>query len=207
MYYEGKQHGLPYDPLKAIITPRPIGWISTLDANGVANLAPYSFFNAVNANPGILVFSSEELKHSARNARDQGEFVFSLATAALTDAINISSDALPDGVSEYDAAKLEAAPCRCVAPPRVAASPASMECKTLDVIELRDQHGDSINAFLVIGQILATHIDDRYIVDGRFDTAAAEPLARCGYRDYAKVSETFELLRPTDDGNYTGVDR
>lgn len=208
MYYEGhKNHGLPFDPFKAIITPRPIGWIATVDTNGVTNLAPYSFFNAVTADPPILAFSSESLKDSARNARDTGEFVFSLATVALKDEMNLSSDTLAPGKSEFELTGLAAAPSTLVKPPRVASSPAAMECKTLSCEPLRNINGQETGAWLVLGQVVATHIRDEFIRDGRFDTAAAQPLARCGYRDYAAVTEVFELMRPTDGASYDGVDR
>jgi len=208
VYYPANEHhGLAFDPFKAIIAPRPIGWISTLDSQGRVNLAPYSFFNALTSSPPMLMFSSESLKDSASNARDSGEFAFSLATSTLQNEMNISSDTLPPGESEYAAAGLEMAECRLISAPRVAASPASMECVTLSCTELKDRDGKPVDTFMVIGQVVGVHISDDYIVDGRFDTAAANPLARCGYRDYAAVSETFELMRPTDGGTYTGVDR
>ncbi len=208
MYYEGhNNHGLSFDPFKAIITPRPIGWISTVDGDGKVNLAPYSFFNALSANPPLLAFSSESLKDSARNARETGEFVFSLATVGLQAEMNASSNTLPPGASEYEHGGIAQAPCKLVKPPRVAASPASMECKTLSVQELVDIDGKPADTYLVIGQVIATHIDDAYIKNGRFDTAAAKPLARCGYRDYAGVESVFELMRPTDSDTYDGVDR
>jgi flavin reductase (DIM6/NTAB) family NADH-FMN oxidoreductase RutF len=208
MYYEGHQnHGLAFDPFKAIITPRPIGWISTVDQQGATNLAPYSFFNAVTADPPILAFGSESYKDSARNARETGEFVFSLATVALKNEMNLSSDTLAPGQSEFELTGLEAAASRRVAPPRVALSPAAMECKTLSCEPLRDLNGQETGAWLVLGQVVATHIRDEFIRDGRFDTAFAQPLARCGYRDYAAVTEVFELMRPTDGATYDGVDR
>lgn len=208
MYYEAHQaHGLAHDPFKAIIAPRPIGWISTVDNTGTPNLAPYSFFNALSSSPPILMFSSETLKDSARNARDTGEFVFSLATEKLQTEMNVSSDSVPAGENEYLNAKLATAKCNKVSAPRVAASPASMECVTLSCEEILDQHGKPIDTFLVIGQVVAIHISDEFIKDGRFDTAAANPLARCGYRDYASVTEVFEIMRPTDGKVYDGIDR
>lgn len=200
-------HGLAFDPFKAIITPRPIGWISTVNEAGVPNLAPYSFFNALSTSPHLLMFSSEGFKHSVENVKKTGEFVFSLATVDLQDQMNISSDTVPAGENEFLMAGLEMGECRKVKPPRVAASPASMECKLLRCEELLDLDGNPTDTFLVIGQVVACHIDDNYIRDGRFDTAAAKPLARCGYRDYAAVNDVFELMRPTDGGSYTGVDR
>ncbi len=200
-------HGLAFDPFKAIITPRPIGWISTVNQAGVPNLAPYSFFNALSSSPHLLMFSSEGFKHSAENAKNTGEFVFSLATVGLKDQMNLSSDTVPAGQNEYLSANLEMGECHKVKPPRVAASPASMECKVLRCDELHDLDDQPVDTFLVIGQVIAWHIDDNYIKDGLFDTAAANPLARCGYRDYAAVNEVFELMRPSDGGTYTGVDR
>lgn len=198
MFYEGNEHGLKHDPFKAIITPRPIGWISTVDKDGVPNLAPYSFFNAMGSRPNFLAFASEELKDSARNAQDTGEFVFSLCTTALADAMNLSCANVPADVNEYEHAGLEAAACRLVKAPRVAASPASLECKTVMAQPLVDIDGNTTKNFLVIGQVVAVHIDDDYLVDGRFDTARAAPLSRCGYRDYASITELIELMRPDD---------
>ena len=200
-------HGLPYDPFKSIVAPRPIGWISTINASGIPNLAPYSFFNALSSSPHLLMFSSETFKHSAGNAKESGEFVFSLSTWDLKDQMNISSDTVAEGVNEFEAAGLEMAKSEKVKPPRVAASPASMECKVLRCEELTDLDGKPVDTYLVIGQVVAWHIDDKYIKDGRFDILAARPMARCGYRDYAMVDNVFELLRPTDSGKYDGVDR
>jgi len=208
MFYKiGEPHNLAHDPFKAIIAPRPIGWISTLGPEGVPNLAPYSFFNALTSSPPMLMFSSERFKDSANNAKESGEFSFSLATAPLQDQMNTSSDTLPPDQSEYEAANLAMAHCDLIKAPRVADSPASMECKTISCSELRDLNGDPVDTFLVIGQVVAVHINDHFIKDGRFDTAGAQPLARCGYRDYAQVNEVFELMRPTDGGVFTGVDR
>jgi len=200
-------HGLPYDPFKSIVAPRPIGWISTVNASGTPNLAPYSFFNALSSSPHLLMFSSETFKHSASNAKTSGEFVFSLSTWDLKDQMNISSDTVDEGVNEFEAAGLEMASSEKVKPPRVAASPASMECKVLRCEELTDLDGKPVDTYLVIGQVVAWHIDDKYLKDGRFDILAARPMARCGYRDYAMVDNVFELLRPTDGGQYDGTDR
>lgn len=197
MFYEPiLGHGLPHDPFKAIVAPRPIGWISTLDLQGRRNLAPYSFFNGVCGNPPMVMFSSEGFKHSAENARDTGEFVCSLATHGLRDEMNATSAPLPKGEDEFLRAGLEAAPSRTVRPPRVAKSPAALECKTLSVTELKDMHGASVGRYVVIGQVTGVHIDDAFLTNGLFDTAKAQALARCGYMDYAIVFETFSLQRP-----------
>jgi len=203
MFYEPRLgHGLPHDPFKAIVSPRPIGWISTLDRQGRANLAPYSFFNAVHSRPPMLAFTSETMKDSAENALATGEFVFNLCSRPLFHAMNLSSDTLPAGTSEFEAAGLASAPSRVVDAPRVAASPAAMECKVVSSMQLRDLDGEVLSGWLIIGQVVGVHIDDAYLRDGRFDTAAAQPLARCGYRDYAAVTELFEALRPSDAGRY-----
>ena len=203
MFYEPRLgHGLPHDPFKAIIAPRPIGWISTLGATGAPNLAPYSFFNAVHSKPPMLAFTSESMKHSAANAIATGEFVYNLCSRDLFDAMNISSGDFPEGVNEFEAAGLEMAPCHVVRAPRVAAAPAALECKVAQAMQLRDAAGGLLEGWIIIGQVVGVHIADAYLRNGRFDTAAAQPLARCGYRDYAALGELFEALRPTDGGSY-----
>jgi flavin reductase (DIM6/NTAB) family NADH-FMN oxidoreductase RutF len=203
MFYEPRNgHGLPHDPFKAIIAPRPIGWVSTVDAEGQPNLAPYSFFNAVHSNPQMLMFTTESMKHSAANAIATGEFVFNLVSRELFDAMNISSGDFAAGVSEFEAAGLVAAPSRVVKAPRVAAAPANLECKVVSHFQLQDVEGKPLQGWMVIGQVVGVHIQDSYLRDGRFDTALAQSVARCGYRDYAAVTEVFEALRPTDGGAY-----
>ena len=203
MFYEPRLgHGLPHDPFKAIIAPRPVGWISTVDAEGRPNLAPYSFFNAVHSRPPMLAFTSESMKHSAANAIATGEFVFNLCTVPLFEAMNISSGDLPTGASEFEAAKLEAAPCRLVKAPRVAAAPAALECKVAGSMQLKDAAGRTLEGWIIIGEVVGVHINEAFLTDGRFDTAKAQPVARCGYRDYAAVTTVFEALRPTDGGAY-----
>jgi flavin reductase (DIM6/NTAB) family NADH-FMN oxidoreductase RutF len=198
MFYTDEQGyaPLPFDPFKAIIAPRPIGWISTLDPNGRPNLAPYSFFNAVSSRPNMIGFSSDGLKHSPRNARETGEFVFNLSTLDLMQEMNRTAEDVADGINEFDLAALEMAPCKLVRPPRVAAAAAALECKLISCTELIDLNGRRTNRWWVVGQVVATHINDRFIKNGRFDTAGARPLGRCGYHDYAVVEGTIELLRP-----------
>jgi flavin reductase (DIM6/NTAB) family NADH-FMN oxidoreductase RutF len=198
MFYTDEQGyaPLPFDPFKAIIAPRPIGWISTLDPKGQPNLAPYSFFNAVSSRPNMIGFSSDGLKHSPRNARETGEFVFNLSTLDLMQEMNRTAQDVDDGINEFDLAALEMAPCKLVRPPRVAAAAAALECKLISCSELIDLNGRPTNRWWVVGQVVATHINDRFIKQGRFDTAGARPLGRCGYHDYAVVDGTIELLRP-----------
>lgn len=203
MFYEPRNgHGLPHDPFKAIVAPRPIGWISTLDTQGRPNLAPYSFFNAVHSRPPMVMFTSETMKHSAANAIATGEFVFNLCTHPLFDAMNASSAALAAGEDEFVAAGLETAPSRIVKAPRVAAALAALECRLVQSMQLHDADGRALEGWIMIGQVVGVHIDEAFLREGRFDTAAAQPLARCGYRDYAVVTDMFEALRPTDAGAF-----
>ena len=199
MFYEttGRDKALlPRDPFKAIVAPRPIGWISTRALDGRVNLAPYSFFNAFNSVPPIVGFSSEGCKDSASFARDSGEFVANLASRDLMQAMNSTSAPLPRGKSEFVHAGLTMAPCRLVKAPRVAEAHAALECKVVAVTPLKDSRGEAINSYLVLGEVVAFHIDDALIREGRFDTAAAQPLARCGYQDYAVVESLIALARP-----------
>ncbi len=198
-YEPSKGHGLSHNPFKAIIAPRPIGWISTRDRQGRVNLAPYSFFNAFSETPPILGFSSYGRKDSLRNAEETGEFVFNLATRPLADAMNLTSVVLARGVDEFVLAGLTPAPCRNVAAPRVEESPASMECKLLQIVPIIDLDGNQSNCFLVLGQVVGVHLDPACLKDGLFDMAAAQTIARCGYQsDYVEVTSLFQMLRPTN---------
>jgi flavin reductase (DIM6/NTAB) family NADH-FMN oxidoreductase RutF len=198
-YEPATGHGLPHDPFKAIVAPRPIGWVSTLSAGGTPNLAPYSFFNAINDAPPMVAFASNGTKHSLANIEATGEFVCNLATRALAEAVNATSAVVPEEVDEFALAGLEPAPSRVVAPPRVAASPAALECRLLRVVDLADLDGVPAAYRLVIGQVVGVHVDRDYLRDGLFDTAAARPIARAGYRDeyFEATPETlFRMLRP-----------
>jgi flavin reductase (DIM6/NTAB) family NADH-FMN oxidoreductase RutF len=195
-YGDNRPDSLRYNPFKAIIAPRPIGWIGTIDPGGQPNLAPYSFFNGVGSDPDMVMFSSEGAKHSSTYARERGEFTFSLATEALAEQMNISSGNEPDGANEFELAGLEYGTPVVVKTPFVAASPAALECVTLEVRQLSDRHGTLLERYLVIGEVVQTHIHDEYVRDGRFDTVGARPIARMGYHDYATVTEAWEMKRP-----------
>ena len=193
---------LPHDPFKAIVAPRPIGWISTRALDGRVNLAPYSFFNGFASNPPIVGFSSDGgYKDSATFAKDSGEFVANLATLALRDPMNLTSAPFPRGENEFLHAGLTMAPCRLVAAPRVLESPASLECKVVEVVEIKNRAGEWRGHVLTLGEVVGVHIDEAFIRDGRFDTARAKPLARCGYQDYAVVEQVFSLARPKGGGD------
>lgn len=199
MFYQPAKndHGLPHSPLKAIVAPRPIGWISSLSPQGVANLAPYSFFNLIGDDPALVMFSSTSRKHSVANIEATGEFVCSLAVAGLIDEVNVSSAAVPHEVSEFDLTGLAKAPSRLVKPPRVAAAPAALECVHVDTIQLKGRDGRLADQYMVIGEVIGVYMDDAAIVDGRFDAARARSLARCGYLDYAAIEHLVARERPT----------
>jgi flavin reductase (DIM6/NTAB) family NADH-FMN oxidoreductase RutF len=192
---------LPHDPFKGLIAPRPVGWISTMALNGDINLAPYSFFNAFSGAPPLVGFSSEGYKDSASFAQESGEFVWNMATWDLRDQMNASSAPLPRGTSEFAHAGLEQAPSRLVKAPRVAASPASLECKVTQVVRLKDIGGAETDRHLVIGQVIGVHLNEAYLRDGIMDITLMKPIARCGYQDYAVVDKVFAIKRPPGAGN------
>jgi flavin reductase (DIM6/NTAB) family NADH-FMN oxidoreductase RutF len=198
-FYEPRLgHGLPHDPFKAIVAPRPIGWISSVNPEGGVNLAPYSFFNAFCDTPPVVGFSSSGRKDSQRNVEATGEFVANLATRRQAEAVNRTSAPVPPHVNEMELAGLRAAPSRIVRPPRVADAPAALECKVLQILPLKDLQGRPTPNTLILGQVVGVHIDKGFLTDGLFDMTLARTIARCGYRgDYAEVSSLFELLRPT----------
>ncbi len=202
MFYDAikNQHGLPNDPFKSIVVPRPIGWISTLSVDGKANLGPYSFFNAFSERPHYVAFGSGSSRGGGRkdslvNAEATGEFVVNLATWDLHEAMNASSANLPYGADEFEVAGLSKAPSRMVKPPRVAESPVALECRWFKSVELPDDAG-LVRDWLVIGRVIGIHIDDRFIEDGRVNTAALRPIARLGYSEYATVTEAWRMRRP-----------
>ena len=200
MFYEPDKRDhtlLPHDPFKAIVAPRPIGWITSISLKGEVNLAPYSYFNGINSRPALVMFASEGRKDSVSFIEQTGEFVCNLATWDLREAMNITSAPLPRGVNEMSHAGLEAAPSRLVKPPRVAASPCALECKLIKVVAMETADGKPVDCHVVFGQVVGVHIDDRFIVDGLLDTAAMKPIARCGYDQYAVVESVFSMQRPT----------
>ena len=196
MFYDAvvNDHGLRFDPFKAMVAPRPIGWISSLSPDGVANLAPYSFFNAVSNRPNYVIFSSTGRKDSISNIEATGEFVHNVATWDLRDAMNRSSAGVDSGVDEFELAGLEKAPSKLVKPPRVAASPIAMECRYVKTVELPPTNG--MPNLVGFGEVIGIHVDDSLIVDGKVDVTKFKPIARLGYHDYAVVEEVFSMERP-----------
>jgi flavin reductase (DIM6/NTAB) family NADH-FMN oxidoreductase RutF len=199
-YRPADGHGLPHNPFNAIVTPRPIGWISTRDSAGRDNLAPYSFFNAVAYVPPQVMFASTGVKEdvdgtkdSVANIRETGVFCVNIVEYAARDAMNASSETLPHDVDEFTHAGITKQACDMVPCARVANAPANLECRMTQIVQL-----EGAANFVVFGEVVGVHMRDDCVVDGRFDITRYEPLSRMGYRDYTRVREVFELARPDD---------
>jgi flavin reductase (DIM6/NTAB) family NADH-FMN oxidoreductase RutF len=198
MFYDALKgdHGLAHDPINAIVAPRPIGWISTLSKEGVLNLAPYSWFNLVAAQPPLVMFSSAFRKDSQRNIEETCEFVCNLASWDLREEVNASSAAAPPEVDEFALVGLEATPSRLVRPPRVKRARAALECKYWRTIELPTATEDPHFCSLILGRVVGVYIDDSILTNGMVDVTKIKPLSRLGYMDYAAIEEVFEMERP-----------
>ena len=199
-FYEPRLgHDLPHDPFNAIVGPRPIGWISSSDAQGRLNLAPYSFFNAFNYTPPIVGFASIGAKDTLRNVQQTGEFAWNLVTRPLAEQMNASCERVAPEVDEFALVGLTPAPSRLIAVPRVAESPVSFECRVTQVIQLQGADGARVETWLTLGEVVAVHIDRRLLNDGVYDTAAAEPVLRGGGAgDYFGIgpAQLFRMQRP-----------
>ena len=191
-----EDHGLAHSPWTALVVPRPIGWISSISAVGIANLAPYSFFNAVSGAPPFVMFSSAGRKDSQTNIEATGEFVVNMAVAGLKDAMNLTSAPFAPGVDEFERAGLEKAPCRNVGVPRVAASPVVLECILNSVTALTARDGTRVRSDVIFGEVVGIHIADEVIRDGMLDITRMRPLSRLGYMDYAIIEDVFAIARP-----------
>ena len=199
MFYEPKNgHGLPHNPFNAIVTPRPIGWISTRGSDGQDNLAPYSFFNAVAYFPPQVMFASTsakpdrgDTKDSVANIRETGVFAVNIVSYAMKDDMNKTSGPWERGVDEFAFAGIAKEPCQTIPCSRVAAAPATLECKLTQVVQLPGEAN-----FAVFGEVTGVHLRDDCLSDGIFDVTKYQPLARMGYRDYAVIQEVFDLARP-----------
>jgi flavin reductase (DIM6/NTAB) family NADH-FMN oxidoreductase RutF len=198
-YYEPRTgHGLPHDPFNAIVGPRPIGWISTQSKDGIVNLAPYSFFNAFNYVPPIVAFSSINYKDTVRNAEETGEFAWNLVTMPLAEAMNQTCAAVPPDVNEFELAGLTQVPSRLIQAPRVGESPVSFECKVTKVMQLETASGVIVPTWMVLGEVVAVHIDQSLLKNGIYDTAGAGHVMRGGGpADYFTVGpeQLFKMRR------------
>ncbi len=199
MFYRPEDgHGLPHNPFNAIVTPRPIGWISTRDGQGRRNLAPYSFFNAIAYVPPQVMFAStgakpdqDGTKDSVANIRETGVFCVNIVEYAAREAMNATSATLAKDEDEFDRAGLTALPCETIQCPRVEGTPAALECRLTQIVDLPRAANR-----LVLGEVTGVHIRDNCLKGGRFDVTTFQPLARLGYFDYARVTEVFEMIRP-----------
>lgn len=198
LFYEtaANQHGLRHDPFKAIVAPRPIGWIGTRAADGRRNLSPYSFFNAVSDRPKLVMFSSNGHKDSVANIEETGVFTCSLASRNLAAAMNASSVAVPRGVDEFEIAGLTPVPGRLVDAPYVGEAYAVLECRRTQILQPLDLDGRPTENWIVFGQVVGIHIRPEIVRDGRLDMSVARPLGRMGYMDYCEAGEVFEMIRP-----------
>ena len=198
-YEPSKGHGLPHDPFNAIVGPRPIGWISSQNAQGQLNLAPYSFFNAFNYTPPIIGFASIGAKDSLHNIRETGEFGWNLATRPLAEQMNQTCAAVPPKVNEFELAGLTAAASRIISVPRVLESPVSFECRLTQILQLQGVDEKPVETWLVLGEVVGIHIAQHLLRDGIYQTAAAQPVLRAGGpADYFEISNDtlFRMFRP-----------
>ena len=199
-YRPGDGHGLPRNPFKAIVTPRPIGWISSRDVDGAENIAPYSFFNAVAEEPPQVMFAStgakadqEDSKDSVSNIRSTGVFCVNIVEYAMRNRMNATSGDYDKDVDEFEHAGLLRAPCETIQCSRVDGAPAALECRLTEIVQLKGEAN-----CMVLGEATGIHLRDDCLSDGRFDVLKYQPLARSGYRDYARITELFEMIRPSD---------
>lgn len=191
-YRPAEGHGLPHNPFNAIVTPRPIGWISTRGPQG-DNLAPYSFFNAAAYTPPQVTFASTGLKDSVTNIRATGVFAVNIVEAAMLHPMSETSAELPAEVDEFAHAGVAKAECTTIPCPRVDGAPATLECELIDIVTLRGRHN-----YLILGEVVGIHLRDDCLRGGRFDVTAFHPLARLGYRDYTAVRDVITLKRPDE---------
>jgi flavin reductase (DIM6/NTAB) family NADH-FMN oxidoreductase RutF len=201
MFYRPEDgHGLKHNPFNAVVTPRPIGWISTRGADGSENLAPYSFFNAVAYVPPQVMFAStgtkpdrDGTKDSLANIRETGVFCVNIVEYEMRDVMNVSSGSWDRDVDEFDKAGIARFDCETIPVSRVADAPASLECKVTQIVQLPGEAN-----FVTFGEVIGVHLRDNCIVDGKFDVLKYQPLTRLGYRDYARITSLFELKRPDE---------
>ena len=204
MFYRPRDgHGLPHDPFKAIVVPRPIGWVSTLDAQGRANLAPYSFFNGCGDHPPLVMFAQsgrktrdEGEKDSIANIRATGEFACSVVSLALKDAMNASTASFAAGVDEFEKAGLTKGEGRAIRAPHVAEAPAALECRMVRIIDDLPTAREGLLNIVVIGEVVGVHIRDEALQDGMLDVLSYNPVARMGYKDYTTVETRWQMERP-----------
>lgn len=204
MFYEPskRNHGLPRDPFKSLVIPRPIGWITSVDAEGVVNLAPYSYFNICSAEPPTIMFApstrpgSSLLKDTHQNAEAYGEFVVNIATMELSEKMNLTSADFASGVSELARVGLTATPSTVVSVPRLRESPINIECRHLSTVAVPTRLPTDHKNFIVIGEVVGVHISDHVLTEGFIDIEKLRPVAKLGYLDYAVIDQRFTMPKP-----------
>lgn len=204
MFYEPdkQNHGLPHDPVSSLVVPRPIGWITTVGANGVVNLAPYSFFNLCASNPPAVMFAPSTKpgtsfkKDSQRNAETTGEFVVNIVSYEFSEQMNLTSAPVDQEVSELTLAGLTTEPSRIVNTPRLAGSPISLECHYLTTVQVPVKKRRDRDSFIIIGEVVGVHIDDAIFVDGHISVEKLKPVSKLGYLDYATIEHCFSMAKP-----------
>lgn len=198
MFYNTAEnrHGLSHDPFKAIVSPRPIGWIGSVSSSGAFNLAPYSFFNAICDTPKLVMFSSSGFKDSVRNIQETREFTCNLAGKHLQNQMNLTSTPAPHGASEFELAGLTPVRGELVAAPYVGEAFAALECRLTQFFQPDTSSGTQADNFVVIGEVVGIHIREEAVKNGRLDMATVRPLGRMGYMDYCDAGDVFEMLRP-----------
>jgi len=202
-YRPAEGHGLPHDPFKALVAPRPIGWLSTVDAAGRRNLAPYSFFNGCGDNPPMVMVArtgrksrAEAEKDSFANIRATGEFACNIVGRALAEAMNLSSGVYPPDADEFEISGLTPAPGIAIAAPHVAEAPAVLECRLVKLIDDLPSWQPHMSNLVAIGEVVGVHIAEAALSDGRVEVLSYNPVARMGYMEYTTVTAKWDMARP-----------
>lgn len=204
-------HGLPHDPFKSCVVPRPIGWISTRSTGGIDNLAPYSQFTNVSFDPATVMFASNQTTDGRRkdtvvNAEQTGVFIWNMATWDLRDQVNFSAEELPYGEDEFTRTGLLKAPGVIVAASRVAVSPVHFECEYMQTVRLPG-NGPMGTVDVVFGRVVGVHIIDTALTEGgKIDVLKLRPIARMGYYEYTSVESSFEMVIPGSSKLLAGLE-
>jgi flavin reductase (DIM6/NTAB) family NADH-FMN oxidoreductase RutF len=175
--------------MTALVVPRPIGWMSTVSASGVRNLAPYSYFNLMGSDPFYVAFGSTGVKDTLTNVRETKQFVANIATMHLLERMNFTSGDFPRDEDEFGWAGLTPVPSAKVLPPRVGEAKAHLECEMVQIVSDRNTH-------IVLGRIVHAHVDRSVWKDGRVDAKLLDPICRLSGLNYGSLGDLFRVERP-----------